>query len=227
MTVSLSRALFAEGLGTFGLVFLGLGAAVVQAQTGALGPLGVPAVFGLTVAVLIAVLAPVSGAHLNPAATLALTLAGPFPGRRVLPYVAAQLLGAAAASFLLRALFGTGAEVGVTVPTGNAGQALVLEVTLTFFLLLAALRSGRPWVVGATVTLEAAMGGPVSGASMNPARSFGPALASGVWTAHWVYWAAPLLGAVLAVLADRVLRPARGGTGPARPAQEFSPEAGA
>lgn len=217
----LARALAAEALGTFALVFFGPGAAVVQAQTGALGHLGVAAVFGLTVAAVIAALAPISGAHINPAATLALTLAGRFPPRRALPYVAAQLLGAALAAFLLLALFGTRGSVGATVPAGSVAQAFVLETVLTFFLLLVALRSGLPWVVGGVVALEAAMGGPVTGASMNPARSFGPALASGLWTAHWLYWTAPLLGAALAVAANALLSPA--GPEP-RLAREFVPE---
>ncbi len=179
----------AEAVGTFALVFFGPGAAVVQAQTGALGHLGVAAVFGLTVAAVIAALAPISGAHINPAATLALTLAGRFPPGRALPYVAAQLLGAVAAAFLL-ALFGREGNLGVTLPAGSVGQAFTLETVLTFFLLVA-LRSGRPGVVGGVVALKAAMGGPITGASMNPARSFGPALASGLWTAHWLYWVAP------------------------------------
>jgi len=224
MTVPLARALLAEGLGTFALVLFGPGAAVVQAQTGALGHLGVAAVFGLTVAVVIAALAPISGAHINPAATFALTLAGKFPRDRALPYVAAQLLGASLAAFTLLALFGLEGNLGVTVPAGSVSQALALETLLTFFLLLVALRSGLPGVVGGVVALEAAMGGPITGASMNPARSFGPALASGIWTAHWVYWLAPLLGAALAVGANHLLSPAEPVEARPRRAQEFVPE---
>lgn len=224
MAVPLSRALGAEGLGTFALVFFGPGAAVVQAQTGALGHLGVAAVFGLTVTAVIAALAPISGAHINPAATFALTLAGKFPRKRVLPYVLAQLLGAALAGFVLLALFGMKGNLGVTVPAGSVPQAFVLELILTFFLLLVALRSGLPWVVGGVVALEAAMGGPITGASMNPARSFGPALASGIWTAHWLYWLAPLLGAALAGAANHFLRPSEPVELQPRRAQEFQPE---
>lgn len=224
MPVPLSRALLAEGLGTFALVFFGPGAAVVQAQTGALGHLGVAAVFGLTVAAVIATLAPISGAHINPAATFALTLAGRFPIGWVLPYIAAQLLGAAGAAFVLLALFGLKGSVGATVPAGSVAQAFVLETMLTFFLLLAALGSGLPWVVGGVVALEAAMGGPITGASMNPARSFGPALASGIWTTHWLYWLAPLLGAALAVAVDLLLNPAEPLESIPRNAQEFAPQ---
>lgn len=210
MTVPLPRALTAEGVGTFALVFFGPGAAVVQAQTGALGHLGVVLVFGLTVTAVIAALAPISGAHINPAATFALTLAGKFPRGRVLPYVAAQLLGAVLAAFVLLALFGREGGVGATVPAGSVAQAFVLELVLTFFLLLVALRSGLPWVVG--------------GASMNPARSFGPALASDLWTAHWLYWVAPLLGAVLAVVVNHILSPSEPVETHPRRAQEFQPE---
>ncbi|WP_051935639.1 MIP/aquaporin family protein [Deinococcus sp. YIM 77859] len=224
MTVPLSRALVAEALGTFALVFFGPGAAVVQAQTGALGHLGVAAVFGLTVTAVIATFAPISGAHINPAATFALWLSGRFPPGRVLPYVAAQLLGSGVAAFVLLALFGLRGHLGATVPAGSVAQAFVLETVLTFFLLLVALRSGLPWVVGGVVALEATMGGPITGASMNPARSFGPALASGIWTAHWLYWAAPLRGAALAATASHLLSPAEPIETQPQHAQEFAPK---
>jgi len=131
--------------------------------------------------------------------------------------VSAQLAGAVAAAFVLLALFGLQGNVGVTVAAGPVSQAFVLEAVLTFFLILAALRSGQPWVVGGVVALEAAMGGPITGASMNPARSFGPAVASGIWTAHWLYWAAPLLGAALAVAANALLKPSDDGALATRP----------
>lgn len=203
----LARALAAESLGTFALVFFGAGAAVVQAQTGALGHWGVALVFGLVVATVIAALGPISGAHINPAATLAFFLAGEFPKERVIPYILTQLVGASVAAFLLLALFGQEGHLGVTVPAGNILQAFVLETVMTFFLLLVALRSGLAWAVGGVVALEAMMGGPITGASMNPARSFGPALASGIWTVHWLYWLAPLLGGALAVAMNSVLVP--------------------
>ena len=224
VSLALSRALTAEAIGTFALIFFGPGAAVVDAQTGRLGHTGVALVFGLTVTVVIAALAPISGAHINPAATFALTLAGKFPRGRVLPYVAAQLIGASLAAFLLLALFGMRGDLGVTVPAGSVLQAFLLETVMTFFLLLVALRSGLPWAVGGVVALEAAMGGPITGASMNPARSFGPALASGVWTVHWLYWVAPLLGAVLAVAASHFLSPAEPIGAAPHQAQEFSPQ---
>jgi MIP family channel proteins len=224
---SLSRTLCAEAIGTFALVFFGPGAAVVNAQTGELGHIGVALVFGLTVTVVIAALAPISGAHINPASTFALTLAGKFPLARVLPYIAAQLAGASLAAFLLLALFGTEGNLGVTVPAGSVAQAFALELVMTFFLLLVALRSGLPWAVGGIVALEAAMGGPVTGASMNPARSFGPALASGIWTAHWLYWLAPLLGGALAVAASHFLSPADPVETQPHQAQAFASQLGA
>lgn len=205
--VPLAKTLIAESLGTFALVFFGAGAAVVQAQTGALGHWGVALVFGLVVATAIATLAPISGAHINPAATFAFFLAGKFPKERILPYIAAQLIGASLAAFLLLLLFGLKGSIGTTVPTGTSAQAFALEAIMTFFLLLVALRTGLPWAVGGVVALEAMMGGPITGASMNPARSFGPSLASGIWTAHWLYWLAPFLGAALAVGVNSLLAP--------------------
>ncbi|PYE53285.1 MIP/aquaporin family protein [Deinococcus yavapaiensis] len=205
--VPLSRAITAELVGTFALVFFGPGAAVVQAQMGALGQVGVALVFGLSVATVIAAFAPISGAHINPTATFALVLAGKFPHSRAMPYILAQFVGAVFAGFVLLALFGRAGNLGATVPAGSVTQAFMLELILTFFLLLVALRSGLPWIVGGVVALEALMGGPLTGASMNPARSIGPALSSGVWTAHWLYWVAPLVGAALAVLVNRVISP--------------------
>ncbi len=194
----MGRALLAESLGTFALVFFGAGATVVDAQTEVLGHLGVAVVFGLVVAAIVSTFGPISGAHINPAATLALVLSKRFKPALALPYIAAQLVGASLGAFLLLALFGNKSNLGVTIPAESLAQSFVLEVVMTFFLLLVALRTNLAWAIGAVVGLEAAMGGPISGASMNPARSFGPALASGIWTAHWIYWLAPLLGAALA-----------------------------
>jgi aquaporin Z len=203
-----ARAITAEGIGTFALVFFGPGAAVVQAQTGALGHAGVAIVFGLTVAAVVTALGPVSGAHINPVATLTMVLTGKFPARDAVPYILAQLAGAVVAGFALRAIFGLEGNLGVTVPRGSEAQAFALETVLTFWLMLVALRVSGPGagaIIGAVVGLEAMMGGPITGASMNPARSFGPAVASGVWTSHWLYWLAPALGALIAVVTNTVL----------------------
>ena len=202
-----SRALTAEFLGTFALVFLSPGAAVVQAQTGALGHAGVAIVFGLSVASIVTVLAPMSGAHINPVETLSMWLSGRFEAQYVPGYILAQLLGGSLAAFALRIIFGLEGNLGVTVPRSSLEQAFLLELFLTFWLMLVALRSsgaGAEALIGAVVGLEAMMGDPITGASMNPARSFGPALASGIWTAHWLYWLATIAGALLAVGINKI-----------------------
>jgi MIP family channel proteins len=200
--------LAAEFIGTFALIFFGPGAGVVDAQTQALGHWGVAIVFGLVVAAVVITLGPISGAHINPVATLALWTSRRFPARLVLPYIAAQLAGASAAGFTLLALFGTEGKLGVTVPLGGDAQAFALETILTFWLILVALRSSGPGagaLIGAVVMCEAMMAGPITGASMNPARSFGPAIASGIWNSHWLYWIAPILGALAAAGTNSLL----------------------
>lgn len=208
----------AECIGTFLLVFAGTGAIVVDARTHALGHVGVAMTFGLVVMVLVYALGHVSGAHFNPAVTLAFTAVGDFPPAQALPYVVAQLLGAVAASGLLRLLFGNVAGLGATVPAGSAWQSLALEAVLTFVLMYVIMgsvdRRAAPGAtglaIGGAVGLDALFGGPISGASMNPARSFGPALVSGHLALHWVYWVGPLAGALLAAAAYRGLhRPRR------------------
>jgi MIP family channel proteins len=202
------QVLAAEFIGTFALIFFGPGAGVVNAQTQALGHWGVAIVFGLVVAAAVTTFGPISGAHINPVATLALWVSRRFPSGLVLPYIAAQLAGAAAAGFTLLALFGTEGKLGVTVPRGPDAQAFALEAILTFWLILVALRSSGPnagMLVGSVVMCEAMMAGPITGASMNPARSFGPAIASGIWNSHWLYWIAPILGALAAAGANRLL----------------------
>lgn len=184
--------LTAEALSAFAIVFFGTGAVV----TGA-GHVGVGLVFGLTVMAVVRA----SGAHANPAVTLALWRDGGIGGRPALAYAGAQLAGAALASLLLSLLFPAARTLGQTVPSGSLWQSFCLELVMTFFLVLVILRArgeGAAAAIGGVVAVEAIMGGPVSGASMNPARSFGPALVSGKWTAHWLYWAAPCAGALLA-----------------------------
>ncbi len=142
---------------------------------------------------------------------------GHCPSQQVAPYIAAQLWGAVLASSLVKLCFGSTTNLGATLPLqGNWQQAFGLELVMTFVLMLVicgsalhpkAIRSMAGLAIGLTVGLEAALGGPISGASMNPARSFAPALVSGIWTAHWVYWLAPILGAWLAALLWTVLQP--------------------
>lgn len=213
---ALRPRLLAEFTGTFLLVFIGAGAIVVNELFG--GPIshvGVALTFGLVVASVIYALGEVSGAHINPAVTLGFWWAGRFPRRDVLPYVSCQLLGAAAASGLLLLLFQQPAVQGQTVPAGPAWQSFALETLLTFLLMLTiiAVATGARekgvnagLAVGGVVALAALFGGPVSGASMNPARSFGPALTSGAIGVLWIYLLAPVLGAALAVYGCRAMR---------------------
>lgn len=205
------QELIAEGVGTFILVFAATGAIVVNMITnGTLTHLGVSFVVGAVVAALIYTLGHVSGAHINPAVTLGFCSVGSFPLSKVLGYITAQCTGAIAASATLRLTFGNVANLGATLPLNrNWSQSFILETILTFILMLVILGSGLDrrahngfagLAVGLTVGLEAAFMGPITGASMNPARSLGPALISGVWQYHWLYWLAPILGAQLAVL---------------------------
>jgi MIP family channel proteins len=209
------RAHLAEGLGTFALVFAGCGAIAVDAQTGQLGHVGVAASFGLAIVVMIYALGHVSGAHFNPAVTIAFAVGRHFPWPRTVSYIAAQLAGAVLAALALRLLLGDGADLGVTQPSGSELQSFGWEIVLTFFLMLVitavatdtrAVGEAAALAIGGTVGLCALFGGPISGASMNPARSLGPALVSGDLTAVWIYLVAPVIGAVLAVLVYRVLR---------------------
>jgi len=205
----------AEFIGTFGLVFAGAGAIMIDSVSGGrVTNLGIGVTFGLVVAAMIYALGHISGAHINPAVTIGFWISRNFPRDRVLVYVASQLGGATIAALVLRGLFGDVAHLGATSPLGDAWQALVLEFLLTFFLMLViiALATDTKLIgqaaiaIGATVGLEATFAGPISGASMNPARSFGPALASWYWNAHWVYWAAPILGSISGALAYQLLR---------------------
>ncbi len=200
-----------EFLGTFGLVFAGTGAIVInQMSGGTVTHVGIALRFGLVVLAMIYAFGDVSGAHLNPAVTIAFAEAKRFSWRDVPGYVLAQVLGALAASGLLRGLFPTSGTLGATLPAGAAWQSLTLEVVLTFLLMLVILSVSTGSkekgitagiAVGAVIALEAMFAGPICGASMNPARSLAPALVSGQLQHLWVYLVAPTLGALLAVLA--------------------------
>ncbi len=210
------RECLAEGLGTFILVFAGTGAVMVnQITDGAITHLGISFVFGAVVAALIYTMGHISKAHFNPAVTLAFWTSGFFPLRRVLPYILSQSIGAILASLTLLISLGRVGNLGATLPlNGNWMQSLILEIILTFILMLVILGSGLDRrapigfagvAIGLTVGLEAAFMGPITGASMNPVRSLGPAFVGGIWQAHWVYWVAPIIGAQLAVLVYKVL----------------------
>ena len=213
----LARRLAAEALGTFCLVFAGTGAIVINAVAG--GPIGhggVAAAFGLVVAAMIFAVGHLSGAHLNPAVTAGFATGRHFPVREVGPYWAAQVGGALLASLGLRALFGTAHGLGGTHPA-HVGQlgALVLEAGLTAVLMIVilavatdtrAVGSLAALAVGGTIALEALVLGPITGASMNPARSFTPALVVGEWADIWLYLVGPIAGALVGVGIYEALR---------------------
>jgi MIP family channel proteins len=186
---------------------------------GAITHVGIGLVFGLIVTVMIYAFGHLSGAHFNPAVTLAFVITRHFPVRRLTGYWAAQLLGALFAAGCLRLLFGDVASLGATLPQGSGGvwQSFGLEVLLTFFLMIVimamatdtrAAGQAAALAIGATVALEALFAGPICGASMNPARSLGPALVSATWMEQWVYLLAPCLGAVAGALLYRWMREA-------------------
>ena len=205
----MSRRLAAELFGTFVLVFAGTGAIVFDSvNPGKIGHVGIALTFGLVVLAMVYAVGSVSGAHLNPAVTVGLWLARRVPGASVLPFVAAQCAGAFAASALLFAMYPDHPTLGATLPHGPPWHSLVLEMWLTavlVFVILAvtiadpAVRPLGGVIVGAVIALEALFAGPISGASMNPARSLAPAVVSGSLDHLWVYLVAPLAGALVAI----------------------------
>jgi aquaporin NIP len=214
---NLARRAAAEAIGVFTLVFAGCGAIVAEAEhPGNLGVVGIALVFGLAVMAMVYATGHLSGAHLNPAVTLAFVLSRHFPGREALAYIGAQLLGALAAAALLAAIWPSQpAALGVAVPTVGSGSAFAYETVLTAFLMFVimavatdtrAVGAGAAIAIGGTVGLDAHFGGPVTGASMNPARSLGPALVTGNLQDLWLYLTAPVLGAAIGALAYQAIR---------------------
>ena len=212
---ALLRACVAELIGTFALVFAGAGAVMVDAKTAALGHVGVAITFGLVIMVMIYAVGHVSGAHFNPAVSLAFAVTRHFPWPRVALYWLAQVVGALLAAALLRASLGNLAHVGATLPAGSDGQSFVWEIVLTAFLMFVimavatdtrAVGEAAAIAVGGTVGLDAMFGGPISGASMNPARSAGPAILSGDLRALWIYLVAPIVGATVGAVAYQFVR---------------------
>jgi len=203
------KPLLAELLGTFALVFAGTGAIVINDLTqGSIGHAGIALTFGLVVMAMIQTFGDISGAHFNPAVSLAFAVAGKLPWARVPGFVGAQCMGAVLASGLLRLLFPSHELLGATLPSGPVTQSFILEVVLTAMLMLTILSVSTgakekgitaALAIGAVVALEAMFAGPICGASMNPARSLAPALVSGHLDHLWLYLLAPVIGALLAV----------------------------
>src|SRR4249920_3731982 len=207
-----TRRLTAEFVGTFALVFAGCGAIMVDAKTGTLGHVGVAITFGLVIMAMIYAVGHISGAHFNPAVTFSFALTRHFPWSRATFYWAAQLAGALAAAAILRGSLGDIAHVGATLPSGSQGQSFLWELVMSFFLMFVivavatdtrAVGEAAAIAIGATVGLDAMFGGPISGASMNPARSAGPAIVSGDLHALWIYLLAPLIGATVGAIAHQ------------------------
>jgi MIP family channel proteins len=213
----LLRRSVAEGLAAFALVVAGCGAIIADARYGrALGAVGVALAFGLAIMVTVYAIGHLSGGHINPAVTVAFALTRHFPVRDAAAYIAAQLAGATVGALVLSAVWaGAPAHLGATAPSVGAGHALIYEAVLTgllMFVIMAvatdtrAVGAAAAIAIGGTIGLDALFGGPVTGASMNPARSFGPALASGEWHDFWIYVLGPVVGAVVGALGYQLVR---------------------
>lgn len=208
----------AEFLGTYALVFAGTGAIIIDQQThGSISHVGVAITFGLIVMSMIYTLGDISGAHLNPAVSIAFTAAKKFPVKELTPYIISQLSGAVSASFTLRYLFPDNQFLGATIPAGSDSQSFILEFILTFFLMLVIINVAHGskeqgmfagLAIGSVVALEAMFAGPICGASMNPARSFGPAIVSGHIEHLWIYLLGTTAGAIASIPVYRFLKPA-------------------
>ena len=214
------RAAFAEFIGTALLVFFGAGAVV---STGQLEPdltvprlLTIAMAFGLAVALIVSATAGLSGGHINPAVTLGLLITGKVSPVRAILYIPAQLFGALLGAWLIKVVFPQDLGLGATLLSDeiSLSAAVLTEVILTFALVFVifataidtrAPSSIAPIAIGLTVLVDILVGAPLTGASMNPARSFGPALVAGEWADHWVYWIGPLAGGLLAAIGYKLV----------------------
>ena len=207
----------AEAIGTFALVFCGTGAIIVNEQTSALTHVSIAFTFGTVVMIMVYATGAISGAHINPAVTLAAAVARKLPFFETIPYILSQLAGAILASLLLRTIFPSNETLGITLPAGGAMQSFVLELVFTFFLMLVilavtsnpALAPVTGLAIGSTILVGALVAGPISGGSFNPARSIAPAIITWQVQSLWIYLVAPLTGAILAALLWPVLQRSR------------------
>jgi MIP family channel proteins len=214
---TLARRSLMEAIGTFALVTAGCGAIITNTtHPGSIGSVGISLVFGLVIMVMIYAGGHLSGAHYNPSVTIAFTLGRHFPLRDALAYITAQFVGATGGALLLLSEWTSKpAQLGTTLPSVSSGAALGYEIVLTAFLMFVitavatdtrAVGAAAAIAIGGTVGLDALFGGPITGASMNPARSFGPALASGTWSSFWIYVVGPVIGAAIGVFAYGLVR---------------------
>ncbi len=211
----LNKRYIAETIGTFALVFCGTGAIIIDEHThGAVSHVGVAITFGLIVMAMIYTFGETSGAHINPAVTIAFAVAGRFDSKKILPYITAQMAGAFLATGVLKFLFPDNINLGSTIPAGSQMQSFILEFILTYFLMLVIINVSQGSkeigiiagiAIGATVLLEAMFAGPICGASMNPARSLAPGIVSGNIQTLWIYVLAPIAGAVSATLTWKLM----------------------
>ena len=192
---------------------MGTGSIIVdQIYDGAVTHIGISLAFGLAVFLIVFLFGNISGAHINPAVTIGLALCKRFQSNQVIPYITAQLGGAVAASFSLYLIFGNSTTLGITLPSGSPQQSFVFEFIMTFLLMFVIVsvsadekigRVGSGAAIGMIVAIDAFVGGRVSGASMNPARSFGPAIVNMNFESHWIYWFAPIAGSLVGALLYR------------------------
>ena len=211
----LNKKYLAEVIGTFALVFCGTGAIIIDEQThGAVTHVGVAITFGFIVLAMIYAFGETSGAHFNPAVTIAFAVAKRFEPKQMIPYIMSQLAGAFLATLILKFLFPENLNLGSTIPAGSQMQSFVLEFILTYFLMLVIINVSQGSkeigviagiAIGATVLLEAMFAGPICGASMNPARSLAPGIISGNIQTLWIYVLAPIAGAVFAALTWKIM----------------------
>ncbi len=210
------RKYFAEGIGTFALMFCGAGAVVIDEITkGSVSHVGIAITFGLIVMSMIYSIGDISGAHMNPAVTLAFAINKSFQWKEVMPYLVSQAIGAFAAMYILKFLFPSSIVLGSTLPSGEAMQSFLLEIILSFFLMFVILNVATGskeqgmfagLAIGSVVLLEAMFAGPISGASMNPIRSLAPAIVAGHSAYLWIYLSAPFIGTILAVFFYRIIK---------------------